>query len=70
MEIMFANQQQVALAQLLWNCDTLEEARKVVKTHGTEAEIVYNMIIAEATDQQLKNQESFPEAMAILEALK
>lgn len=51
MEIRFANQKQVAIADLLWAANTQDEARAVIRVFGKEAEIVYNMIVAAAFDE-------------------
>lgn len=51
MEIRFANQKQVAIADLLWAANTQDEAQAVIRVFGKEAEIVYNMIVAAAFDE-------------------
>lgn len=70
MEIRFANEKQCAIADLLWAANTEQEAQAVIRVFGVEAEVVYNMIVAAAFDEELAKQEEFPEVIDILEALK
>ena len=70
MEIQFANNTQCAIADLLWACRTIEDVQAVIRVFGTEAEVVYNMIMAVAVDEELSKKEEFPEVMKILEGLK
>lgn len=66
MNIVFANQKQVAIADLLWAANTQEEAQAVIKVFGKEAEVVYNMMVAAAFDEV----NDVTQAAEILEALK
>ncbi len=70
MQIQFQNTKQVMLANLLWECPTQEEVNQVIKTYGVEAQIVFNMIIAAAIDDDTKEQTEFPNVMEILDELK
>lgn len=70
MEILFENKRQCAIADLLWACKDIEDVQAVIRVFGQEAEIVYNMIVAAAFDEELAKQEEFPEVMEILESLK
>lgn len=50
MEILFATKEQCEIADLLWACESNEEALQVVRTYGKPAEVVYNMMVAAAFD--------------------
>lgn len=49
MQIKFANKLQVHIADLMWNADK-EMVKKILAVYGKEAEVVYNMMLAEAFD--------------------
>lgn len=49
MQIKFANKLQVHIADLMWNADK-EMVKKIISVYGKEAEVVYNMLLAEAFD--------------------
>lgn len=51
MEITFATQRQVQIADLLWAADTQQEAQAVIRKFGHEAVVVQQMIIAAAFDE-------------------
>lgn len=51
MEIQFANQRQVEIADLLWAADTQQEAAAVIRKFGHEAIVVHSMIVAAAFDE-------------------
>jgi hypothetical protein len=70
MDIMFENKRQCAIADLLWACKTIEDVQAVLRVFGREAEVVYNMIVSAAFDEELARQEEFPQVMEILEKLK
>lgn len=50
MEIQFANQKQIQIADLLWAANTQDEAQAVIRVFGKDAEVVYNMMVAAAVD--------------------
>lgn len=70
MEIKFETRAQCAIADLMWACRTTEDVQAVRRAFGKDGEVVYNMIIAQAFDEALANEQEFPEVMEILEALK
>lgn len=51
MEIQFANQKQVAIADLLWAANTQKEVDAVIRVFGHDAIVVQQMMIAAAFDQ-------------------
>lgn len=50
MEIKFANSLQSHIADLMWDAKDLEMVKKIIAVYGKEAEVVYNMLLAEAFD--------------------
>ena len=50
MEIKFANSLQSHIADLMWDAKDLEMVKKIITVYGKEAEVVYNMLLAEAFD--------------------
>ena len=50
MEIVFGNQLQSQIADLMWNAETEEKVKEIIKVYGKNAEIVYNMILAHYFD--------------------
>lgn len=70
MKILFASKQQFEIANLLWAAQTITEVRAIIKSHGLDGEIVYNMILAAEFDEQTAQQTEFPMVMEILESLK
>ncbi len=51
MEIQFANDRQVEIADLLWAADSQKEVDVVIRKFGREAVVVQHMIIAAAFDE-------------------
>jgi hypothetical protein len=70
MEIRFANKNQCAIADLFWVAQTQEEVNVIIKTFGSEAQIVYDMIIAAAIEEETNKQTEFPQVLEILESIK
>lgn len=66
MEIRFANDKQVAIADLLWAAHTQEEVNVVLRVFGADAVVVQQMMIAAALDEV----NNVDQAKEILEALK
>lgn len=64
MQIKFENQQQKAIADLLWDCQGEDEVQEVLNTYGRTAMVVYHMMIAAAYDQV---NEITPEVTELLE---
>ncbi len=54
MQIQFENQLQCRIADLFWTAPDDESVELILKSFGKEAEIVYNMIIAEVCDTEVK----------------
>lgn len=50
MQIKFANSLQSHIADLMWDAKDLEMVKKIIAVYGKEAEVVYNMLLAEAFD--------------------
>ena len=51
MEIAFKTDLQHHIADLLWNAQTTEKVRDVIRVYGKEAEVVFHMIMAHYYDQ-------------------
>lgn len=51
MEIKFANENQVKIADLLWEAETKAEVDKIISVFGHDAIVVYTMIVAATFDQ-------------------
>ena len=51
--------QQVQIASILWACDSMEQVDKVIELFGTEAESLRDLILMEAMEEELLEQESF-----------
>ena len=51
MELKLKNATQVAIADLLWVAQSQEEVAVILKVFGREAEVVYNLMLAETFDQ-------------------
>lgn len=49
MEIKFANELQVHIADLMWNADK-EMVKNILAVYGKEGEVVHNMLLAESFD--------------------
>lgn len=67
MEIVFANQLQTHIADLLWKTDSPEQVNHILKVYGKEAEVVYNMILAAYYDEDMNIDMSKPIIRAIME---
>lgn len=50
MEITFANQRQVEIADLLWVAQSQKEVDAVIRKYGREAVVVQHMMVAAAFD--------------------
>jgi hypothetical protein len=50
MKIKFANSLQSHIADLMWDAKDLEMVKKIIAVYGKEAEVVYNMLLAETFD--------------------
>lgn len=51
MEIKFANENQVKIADLLWEAESLEEVNKIIKVFGHDAVVVFQMITSATFDE-------------------
>lgn len=65
-QVTFENQRQCIIADMLWSCTSKEDVDKMIKTIGPEAEVVYQIIMAESIDHELKKQKEFPEIKELL----
>lgn len=52
MELRLNNEMQHKIADLLWTATDYEKVNYILKTFGKDAEIVYNMMLAEVYDQE------------------
>ena len=51
MELTLANAKQHKIADLLWNARDEAEVDKIVRTHGRDAVVVHELMIAAAMDE-------------------
>jgi hypothetical protein len=51
MEIQFANQNQVKIADLMWEADSKDEVDKIISIFGHDAIVVFQMITAATFDE-------------------
>lgn len=70
LQIDFKDLHQVALAEQMWNCDSAEQIQKIIDAQGVQAIIVYNMIVAQAIDDQTADDTEFQVAYNILQKLR
>ena len=70
MQIDFKDLHQVALAEQMWSCDSAEQIQKIIDAQGVQAVIVYNMIVAQAIDDQTADDTEFQVAYGILQKLR
>ena len=59
-------EQQVKIADMLWACDTLEQARAVVDRFGNEASVVMELMLLASLDNDVDNMEEYPDAQQLL----
>ena len=64
MQIKFENQEQMAIADRLWECQGEDEVQEILNAYGRPALVVYYMMIAAAYDQV---NEITPEVTELLE---
>ena len=70
LNINFPTQRQCVIADLLWACDTQKDVNALIEILGTEAEVVFQMILTATIDQETETQTEFPFVMKLLESLK
>lgn len=68
--INFSTQRQCVIANLLWACNTKKDVNALIEILGTEAEVVFQMILTATIDQETETQTEFPFVMELLESLK
>ncbi len=51
MELKLQNQDQVKIADLLWNAQSQKEVNMILRVFGHDARVVYEMMIAATYDQ-------------------
>lgn len=51
MEIQFQNEQQVKIADLLWQAEDQDSVELILKTFGKDGRVVHQLMIAAAMDQ-------------------
>jgi hypothetical protein len=59
MELANLTERQAFIATALWACDSMEQVDQVIELFGTDAEIVRDLILMEALEEELQEQESF-----------
>ena len=69
MEIQFKTQQQAAIADLLWKCDSMAEVEEVIQTYGHVAVVVQHMIELEAIDEMVAD-DDLDLAKSVIESMK
>lgn len=51
MELQLATQRQHHIANLLWKAKDIAEVRVILASHGSDAQVVYHMMMAAVFDQ-------------------
>ncbi len=51
MELQLSNKLQHHIADLLWKAETQSEVNKIMATYGSDATVVFDMMLAEHFDQ-------------------
>ena len=51
MKIVFKNEVQTQIADMIWNAQNPYEIDMILRLYGHDAQVVYNMILAETFDQ-------------------
>jgi hypothetical protein len=59
MELSGLTERQATIATILWNCDSMEQVDKVIDMFGQDAQVVRDLILMEALEEELNEQESF-----------
>lgn len=49
-EIFFPEKRQRDIADMMWSVETTDEVRAIIEKYGTEAQVVYEMIVAAVLD--------------------
>jgi hypothetical protein len=52
MDLKLQNEVQFKIADLLWTATDMEKVNYILKVFGKDAEIVYNMMVAEVYDKE------------------
>jgi hypothetical protein len=67
MQIYFKNKLQKQIAQLMWAAHSTNEVNVIRRAFGVDSETVYQMIVAEAIDEQVNQDHSLIYARQVLE---
>jgi hypothetical protein len=59
MELAGLTERQAKIATILWSCDSMEDVDKIIELFGKDAEVVRDLILMEALEEELSEQESF-----------
>jgi len=59
MELAGLTERQATIASILWACDSMEQVDKVIELFGKDAETVRDLILMEALEEELQEQDSF-----------
>lgn len=70
MELHGLTKRQAEIAELLWQCEDSCDVEQVVELYGTDAAIVRELMRASAIDEQVDEQQEFPQVMRLLEKYK
>ena len=63
MNLELKSQHQKILADILWEAEDLDQVQKILRLYGTEAEVVYHMMVAAHLDEQVSD---FDDAISLL----
>lgn len=70
MEIHFSKPIHSKIADMMWAADSLEQVHMIRRAFFIEGEVVYQMIVAAAIDDEVEVEEDFTIANQVLESLK
>lgn len=67
--ITFASKAQCAIADQLYAASSFEEAKQIASDYGVDGEIVFNMLLAAAIDEEVIKREEFQIVQKILNSI-
>jgi hypothetical protein len=70
MEIQFSNPIHSVIADMMWAANSLDEVSDIRRAFKVEGEVVYQMIVAAAIDDEVAVEEDFTIANQVLESIK
>lgn len=57
---------QKEIAEILWNCQQIEEVNEVIDQYGHDAELIKTLILIEVSEQHINSEQDCRQARQIL----